>query len=106
MDDNKCEAITASGNQCKQSAKEGSQFCGLHSKGELAVVGVELPRVHHIMRFFARKGLTIPEGAFAGDELDAYLSYWVGLGYKLFNTHYLGENPEGFGFMYILVKDD
>lgn len=62
-----------------------------------------LPKVHHFIRYLSKTGLTIPGGAFSVAEVDAYLSEWLEKGYELFNTHFVDQNPEGFGVLYILV---
>ena len=60
-------------------------------------------RVHHIQRVIAKN---MPaEGSVAAEEVNMYLSAWLSKGYRIVNTHYLGENPEGYSFMYILVRE-
>mgnify|MGYP001057476391 CR=1 FL=1 len=61
-------------------------------------------KVHHVLRYISR-GMPL-EGAYSSEEVNMYLSEWMAKGYELFSTHYVGENPEGYGFMYILVHKD
>jgi len=61
-----------------------------------------LPKVKQIIRYISRQAPDPQSGHFGVGEIDSYLSGWIGQGYELFNTHYLGENPEGFGVLYIL----
>ena len=39
------------------------------------------------------------------DAIDNYISHWINQGYSLANTHYLGENPEAIGVLYVLVQE-
>ena len=87
------------------------------AEGELpegVVVGetvAALPRVKHIMRYFAGAGVPPDKtkGIYSGEEIDEYLSFWDASGYDLTASHYLGEqvvdvetNMKAFGFMYVL----
>lgn len=63
-----------------------------------------LPFVKQVIRYISRTGGDPQSGHYSVFDVDAYLSEWVEKGYELFNTHYLGENPEGFGVLYVLVK--
>lgn len=70
---------------------------------ELGETKASLPAVKQVIRYVSR-GAPNPEARhYSVDEVDEYLGFWISQGYKLFNTHYLGENPEGFGVLYILV---
>ena len=61
-------------------------------------------RVHHYFRYIS-KGMPI-EGSVLAEQVNMELSAWYAKGYRLFSTHFLGENPEGFGVLYILVRED
>ena len=65
-----------------------------------------LPKVHHILRYLSKTGGTIPQGAFSIADTDAYIGSWLDKGYELMNTHFVDQNPEGFGLLYILVRKD
>lgn len=65
-----------------------------------------LPKVHHILRYLSKTGATIPQGAFSIADTDAYIGEWLEKGYELMNTHFVDQNPEGFGLLYILVRKD
>jgi hypothetical protein len=65
-----------------------------------------LPAVHHILRYLSKTGATIPQGAFSIADTDAYLSEWLDKGYEIKNTHFVDQNPEGFGLLYILVRKE
>lgn len=63
-----------------------------------------LPDVKQIVRYIA-KGTPQPQANFYSvEEVDAYVDSWLKQGYSLFNTHYIGEVPEAFGILYILVR--
>lgn len=65
-----------------------------------------LPKVHHILRYLSKTGATIPQGAFSIADTDAYIGEWLDKGYELFNTHFVDQNPEGFGLLYVLVRKE
>lgn len=65
-----------------------------------------LPKVHHILRYLSKTGATIVQGAFSIADTDAYIGEWLEKGYELFNTHFVDQNPEGFGVLYILVRKE
>ena len=58
--------------------------------------------VKHVIRYIAR-GMPISNSEFV-DEVDNYMSELYLQGYTLFATHYLGENTEGYGILYILHR--
>jgi hypothetical protein len=61
--------------------------------------------VKQVQRVISKKNVTDLEmGYFAVGDVDAYLSTYLADGWKLMNTHYLGENPEGYLIWYVLVK--
>jgi len=64
-----------------------------------------LPPVHIMLRYISRTGVTNAQAnVWSIPETDAQVSAWVDKGYELKNTHYIGENTEGFGLVFILVK--
>jgi len=75
---------------------------------EDAFLGVETevygPSIHNFIRYISRKGEDTADGQRSVWTVDAELEQWIQKGFKLFNTHFLGENPEGFGVLYILVR--
>jgi hypothetical protein len=59
-------------------------------------------RVHHVVRSIAKE---MPQsGSVLAEEVNLYLSEWFAKGYELFSTHYLGENPEAYIMLYVLVR--
>ena len=60
--------------------------------------------VRQIVRFISKKENFGQEASWPAASIDEYLASWLNQGYTLFNTHYLGENPEGYGVLYILIK--
>lgn len=61
-----------------------------------------LPKVKQLVRWLS-KGTPDPQaGHYSVEEVDSHLSGWFLQGYELFNTHYLGENVDGFGVLYVL----
>lgn len=76
------------------------------AKENLTKIMVEdVPKVHNMVRWISKTNRSQPEmGIWTASEVDAHVSAWVEKGYKLFNTHYVGESPDGaYGFMYVLV---
>jgi len=63
-----------------------------------------LPPVKQIIRYISRQAPNPLQEHYSVGEIDSYVGSWIEQGYKLFNTHYIGENPEGFGVLYILVR--
>ena len=64
------------------------------------------PLVHNMVRWLSKRDLSVPElRFFSSDDIDAHVGAWLADGYKLFNTHPAGENPEAFGILYILVRE-
>jgi hypothetical protein len=60
-------------------------------------------KVHHVVRSIAK---VMPvEGSVLAEEVNMYLSEWYAKGYKLFSSHYLGENPEAYIMLYVLVRE-
>lgn len=73
---------------------------------EKIMIDVNLPKVHHILRYVSRTGATNIQGAFSIADTDVYIGEWLEKGYELFNTHFIDQNPEGFGLLYILVRKE
>lgn len=64
---------------------------------------IPLPNVKQVIRYISRQNLTdVNANVFSVWEVDEYLNQLNLQGYDLFETHYLGENPEGFGMLYVL----
>jgi len=61
--------------------------------------------LHTVVRVISKTGAMTPNAsAFPVVQVDAYISSFLEQGYTLANTHYLGEIPEGFIMMYILLR--
>lgn len=61
--------------------------------------------VKQVQRVVSKMNQTNSEaGYFSGADVDAYLTSFLADGWRLLNTHYLGENPEGYILWYVLVK--
>lgn len=65
---------------------------------------VYVPSIHNLIRYISRTGEDTADGQRSVWTVDAELEQWIQKGFKLFNTHFLGENPEAFGVLYILVR--
>jgi len=60
---------------------------------------------HTIVRVISKSNAMSPNAAaFPSVQVDAYVASFLRGGYELENTHYLGELPEGYMMMYVLVK--
>jgi hypothetical protein len=64
----------------------------------------DMPRVKQIIRYLSKQGRYGQEGSWPVGDVDVYLSEFINLGYTLFDTHYMGEAPEGYGVLYVLVR--
>lgn len=63
-----------------------------------------LPRMKQIVRWISKRNYTNPDaGFYAIAEVDAYVNSWIDQGYELKQVIYIGDNPEAYGVMYILV---
>lgn len=61
--------------------------------------------LHTVVRTISRTGAMTPNAnAFPIVQVDAYVASFLEQGYQLVGTHYLGELPEGFIMMYILIR--
>ncbi len=61
--------------------------------------------VKQLIRWISKQNVTSPDMEFDRvQDIDTELAAYYDLGYKLFATHYLGQNPEAFGVLYILTK--
>lgn len=70
----------------------------------LAEVSVmEEPYIHTMIRSISTTAIPL-EGTKPWYEVDAEVGAWIQKGYKLISTHFLGQDPNGFMFAYILSK--
>lgn len=61
--------------------------------------------LHTVVRVISKTNAMNPNAsAFPSMQVDAYVASFIEQGYELKNTHYLGEIPEGFIMMYILLR--
>ena len=61
--------------------------------------------LHTVVRVISKTNAMNPNAsAFPSMQVDAYVASFLEQGYQLANTHYLGEIPEGFIMMYILLR--
>lgn len=64
-----------------------------------------LPEVKQLIRWISKTNITSPDMEYDRvQDIDLELSGLYKNGYTLFATHYLGQNPEAFGVLYILTK--
>ena len=80
-------------------------------RSKYSTIGEELvmdyPSVKQILRVISKQGMdSVMDGYFRIETVDAYVAEWIDKGYKLANTHYVGENPEGYIMLYVLVKQE
>jgi len=64
--------------------------------------------VHTVVRGISKtnKSIASPDGGiFPATFVDAYISSWLNKGYELKDTFYLGETPQAFRMMYVLVRE-
>lgn len=60
-----------------------------------------------VVRYISKSGRFDPNsGAWTVEAVEGYLSTFYEQGYELFQTHYLGENPEGLGMVFVLKLKD
>ena len=65
----------------------------------------EKPYVHNMIRTISKNNVPIGE-AEPVYMVDGDVGAWVKDGYDLMDTHYLGEDANGWMVLYILVKKD
>ena len=96
-----CQAITNNGEQCSRPAKDESDFFGTHAQPKLTP---ELSKVKLVVRYLSKT--LMPQGdAWLANDVEAYLTSYIDLGYRLVDTHYVGENPDGYGICFILTRE-
>ena len=58
-----------------------------------------------ILRYLNKQNVTTANGSFSVEDVNVFVSQWLNKGYVLKNTHYVGDNPEGYGVLFVLVKE-
>jgi hypothetical protein len=72
--------------------------------GDLGIMD-EYPRVKQLMDVISKKDRDNDmEGYHSIGTIDAKVGAWVEKGYRLVNTHFISENPEGYQMLYVLEK--
>ena len=72
---------------------------------EVVAEAAEMPYAKQFIRYISRQNITdLDSNQWTVQEVDAYIDAWYQQGYKITDTHYLGENPEGFGMLYVMTK--
>ena len=61
--------------------------------------------VEHFQAYIA-KGAVPEGGALSKDQVNYLLFEYYENGYKLLDTHFVGQNEFGLGVLYVLVLDD
>ena len=73
---------------------------------EIVVEAQKMPYGKQFVRYISKANITdIDADIWAISEVDAYLDAWDKQGYKLFQTHYLGEDQASYGMFYILTRE-
>lgn len=78
----------------EQPKKKAKKKAAPKMKGEL---------LHHVIRTISRSPGG-QGGAMALADIEAYLADYTQNGWNLFQTHYLGELPEGYAMLWVLRK--
>jgi hypothetical protein len=63
---------------------------------------IMLPKIKHIVAYLAKPGGAAVSSALDVAELDLFVGSYIEKGYHLVTTHFLGENTDGYGILYIL----
>jgi hypothetical protein len=58
-----------------------------------------------VLRYLNKQNTTTPNGSFSVEDVNVFISQWLNKGYTLQATHYVGDNPEGYGVLFVLVKE-
>ena len=58
-----------------------------------------------VLRYLNKQNITTASGSFSVEDVNVFVSQWLNKGYTLKNTHYVGENPDGYGVLFVLVKE-
>lgn len=62
--------------------------------------------IRQVVRWISKTNVSNAGAGFDSvEDVNKHLSNMLAEGFKLFNTHYLGENPESFGVLYVLVRE-
>ena len=56
-----------------------------------------------VVRYLNKQNIDASNGSFSVATVNEFVSTWLNKGYNLANTHYLGETPEGYGVLFVLV---
>jgi hypothetical protein len=80
-------------------------YCTQHlPENQPATPEVKLPPVYTFQVYVA---FGMPsEGSWSPREVEGFLWSKYNEGYKLHSTHYIGQNPEGLGMVYVLTLND
>lgn len=62
------------------------------------------PPVHTMIRTISRNGQSDGQNFFNITEVDAHVGAWIAQGYELRDTHFIGEDVEGWMVMYVLTR--
>ena len=58
-----------------------------------------------IVRYLNKQNVTPGDGSFSVEDVNVFISQWLNKGYVVKDTHYIGDNPQGYGLMVVLVKE-
>lgn len=62
-----------------------------------------IQQIHHVIRTISREG-SGSGGAWNVGEIEQYLAGYLNNGWRVSATHYLGELPEGYSVLWVLLK--
>jgi len=80
-----CKAVTGNNVQCKNSAKEGLELCGIHDNTAYAGAVMTMPKKDQYKIMILDVGSkSLPPAGFSGREVVALLQGYYDDGYELF----------------------
>lgn len=102
-----CKAVTSNGVQCKNSAKEDSEYCGIHD----SVLDLAEEQNRYKLLIYSIGAKEVPNmGILAVSDVEDRLQSWYNKGYELFEVSRFdrvapsGDSIEHFWVMFVLKR--
>lgn len=76
------------------------------SHNEENIQELTMDKMHTVIRTISRANISNHEAdLWTAAEADSYLSEWLNTGWKLSSSHFVGEIPEGYKMIYVLIRE-
>jgi len=73
-------------------------------KEEMKVPKIKSQLIHHVIRTISRDGSGVGD-SWTMQETEEHIMQFLAEGWKVHQTHYLGELPEGYTMLWVLLKN-